>query len=340
MMSDDRRRTQGHAPDMNELHADVTGLDRITDQQAAAFRANGLLILRGLIAPDELAALQAETGILVDRAAARDTDGLHDDSAADFAYRKHPVTGLDTPFRIEYILEKSAAARALLGHPFILRTIERLQGPNLIPTWDSMVFKMEGGGAEITWHRDGGLAPGYAADGSHSVNVDVYLDGSDLTNCLWGFPGSNHWSDATSTAVARELNDRRADEPFKTVADGREATPLPVQPGDVMLHSTLAMHGSPAARSALRRVVYLEFRPADVEAAWGPHTLDYIPAKQAVLLSALDQRRRAAYASGEAAYTYRPEERFAAPPARAELDTYRILHGRYWRGTVTEGALP
>jgi len=26
--------------------------------------------------------------------------------------------------------------------------------------------------------------------------------------------------------------------------------------------------------------------------------------------------------------------------ARAELDTYRILHGRYWRGTVTDGALP
>jgi len=325
---------------MNDLHAHVTGLDRIIDQHAEAFRANGLLILRGVIAPEELAVLQAQTRILVDRAAARDIDDLHEDSAADFAYRRHPVSGLDTPFRIEYILEKSPAARALLGHPFILRTIERLQGQNLIPTWDSMVFKMEGGGAEIAWHRDGGLAPGYAADGSQSVNVDVYLDGSDLTNCLWGFPGSNHWSDETSTAVARELNDRQVDEPFKTVAAELEATPLPVQPGDVMLHSTLAMHGSPAARSALRRVIYLEFRPADVEAAFGPHTPDYIPAKQAVLLSALAQHHRASYATDEPEYTYLPEERFAAPVARAKLDTYRIVHGRYWRGTVTDGALP
>lgn len=315
----------------------------ISEAEAEAFRQDGVLVLRDVIAPDELAALQAETAVLVDRAARRDVEGLHEDAASDIAYRRHPETGVETPFRIEYILEKSPAARALLGHPVILHSIETLQGPNLIPTWDSMVFKMEGAGAEISWHRDGTLIPGYRPDGSQSINVDVYLDESDLSNCLWGFRASNHWTDERVAAVVDRLNGRPDGEAFQTSVDGMTAEPLPMRPGDVILHSTLAVHGSPAARSSLRRVIYLEFRPAEVEAAVGPHAADYIPLKQGVLLDCLAERATRSYAADETPYRYAPDPRFALPDRDAAEHTdrtYRYPHQRYWRAATPQGDLP
>jgi hypothetical protein len=65
-----------------------------------------------------------------------------------------------------------------------------------------------------------------------------------------------------------------------------------MHPGDVIIHNILVLHGSPAAQSHLRRVIYYEFRPAEVELAIGPHTPEYIPLKQHLLLACLRDRRR------------------------------------------------
>ena len=73
--------------------------------------------------------------------------------------------------------------------------------------------------------------------------------------------------------------------------------PIPVNPGDVLFHSILVLHGSPAAQSQLRRVLYYEFRPGEVEREQGPHNPEYIPTKQKVLLSCLRQRAAAPYSA-------------------------------------------
>ena len=112
----------------------------------------------------------------------------------DFQYQRHPATGAEVPYRIEYVADKAPACRALLAHPFVLRSVEALQGPDFIPTWDSMVFKLAGAGAAIAWHRDAELDQ--CEPGRPIFNVDVYLDASDATNCMWAIPGSNQWSDA------------------------------------------------------------------------------------------------------------------------------------------------
>lgn len=286
----------------------------ITDEQAHSFRENGLLIVRNLLAAEELEALRRDTQVLVEEARA----GRHA-PGSDFRYKRHEVTGEPTPFRVEYVVDKSAACRALLAHPFVLRSVERLQGRNFIPTWDSMVFKTEGAGVSIPWHRD--------VDAAQPVspvpifNVDFYLDEADASNCLWGVPGSNRWSGAE----AQEAVERLSRGGFGT--DG--ATPLPMQPGDVLFHDVLVVHGSAPAQSALRRVLYYEFRPAEVERELGPHTPEYLPLKQRVLLACLRQRAGAAYAHGEAAYRYAPEPPPVAPDA--VLETYRYPHEDYWR---------
>ena len=228
----------------------------LTDAQCQAFKNAGLLIIRNLIKPDELQTLQAETLPLVDDARARAAAMTEQPKTwldlHDTAYTRHAQTGAITPFRIEYVVAKSAAARRLLAHPFILRSVARIQGRDFTSTWDSMVFKSPGGGAIVPWHRDSGVV---AEADAQIFNVDFYLDRSDETNCVWGIPGSNNWPpDRAQT----EINRLNVDGKFLT--DG--AVPVPMRPGDVLLHDILTLHGSPWAQSQLRRVIYYEFRTA------------------------------------------------------------------------------
>jgi phytanoyl-CoA hydroxylase len=284
--------------------------DAITDAQAQDFKRQGLLLIRNLLGGEELAALRHETAELVERAVAERPD---DPWVEDVVYRQHEITGRRVPSRVEYVVDKTPACRALLGHPFILRSVEKLQGRHFIPTWDSMVFKLGGQGAEIAWHRDAGREHvGHAP----IFNVDFYLDESDLTNCLWAIPGSNHWTDADAAARIRALSEPQ----FHT----QGATPVCMQPGDVLLHDILLIHGSPAATSQLRRVIYYEFRPAETIRTLGPHRPQYIPLKQQVLLECLVHRSRQSYATTEEPFEY-----VGKPARRTLLSTLRIPHADY-----------
>lgn len=101
-----------------------------------------------------------------------------------------------------------------------------------------------------------------------------------------------------------------------------------MQPGDVLLHNILTLHGSPATRSRLRRVVYYEFRSIHTELARGPHVPEYVPAKQQVLTSCLRQRLQAPYARSEEPFVYRPPAAHRAPDG--EPDSFRVAHEAYW----------
>jgi len=306
-------RAAARVPELDASRAEV-----IDDDAAEAFRESGLLVLRGLLRPPELAALRRDTLALVERAAATRLREL------DWLYKTHPETGREVPFRVEYVVDKTASGRALLGHPFVLRSVEKLQGRDFLPTWDSLVFKLAGEGAAIEWHRDADRSCNLP--GIPIFNVDFYLDPSDETNCVWALPGSNQWSDAEAAA---EVGRRNRGGGF--LSEG--AVPVPVDAGDALLHDILLVHGSPASSSGLRRVVYYEFRPARAELSLGPHVPAYIPAKQRVLLACLRQRAALPWARGETPFSYRPSADFA-PPALAEgeaLATYRYAHHEYWR---------
>ena len=302
-------------------HIDATQQDCINDEQAQFFLDNGLLIIRNVLQGEDLKRMQDQTLPLIDRAAKEDPQ---DEWKADYAYRVHEITGKRVPSRVEYVIDKTSAGKALLGHPFILRSVEKLQGRNFIPTWDSMVFKFPGMGAAIPWHRDGGVD----CLGEQPIfNVDFYLDGSDMSNCLWGVPGSNQWSVEQAHETIKRLNTGG----FGT--DG--AVPILMNPGDVIFHNILALHGSPPAQSKLRRVVYYEFRAAEIESVKGPHMPEYIPIKQKVLLKCLQHRAAAPYTKGETPFVYKAEGKFAAPefdPKTENLGTYRFPHAMFWRG--------
>ncbi|HYE05888.1 MAG TPA: phytanoyl-CoA dioxygenase family protein [Planctomycetota bacterium] len=301
-----------HAPAPSSAF-DARGRDALEPPDVALFRDNGLLVLRGVLAPAELAALRDETGRLVERAAAsRIEDGDH-------RYQRLAEGADPVPCRIEYVVDKSTACLALLSHPTLLRAVEAIQGTDFIPTWDAMVFKQRGGGPVVGWHRD---IAGYAhVSGAPQVfNVDIYLDDAGLDTCVWGIPGTNRWS----AERARAESDRRNALGFPTEG----AVPLPMRAGDVLIHDVDVLHGSPASRSALRRVVYYEYRPAWCEREYGPHRSDYVPLKQRVLLASQRARERMPYARGERPYRYAAASLIGEEPL---LTSYRIPHDDHWR---------
>ncbi len=308
-------------------HIDATKQDCITDEQAQFFHDNGLLLIRNLLRGRELEELQKQTLPLVERSM---SERVQD---PDYFYTKHK-SGVETPFRIEYVVDKTQAGKVLAGHPFILKSVEKLQGPNFIPTWDSMVFKTPGKGATIAWHRD------YAAgmvENKPIFNVDFYLDGSDMSNCLWGILGSNLWEEKFTNERITYLNGGNND---FTQSDGTGefrfewAVPIPVDPGDVLFHNVMALHGSPSAQSKLRRVIYYEYRPIQTELALGPHRPEYIPVKQKLLQACLRERAHCDYVDKtEKPFVYQPDAQFASPTLGPDeqLSTYRFLHGDYWK---------
>jgi len=90
---------------------------------------------------------------------------------SDFGSRKHGGTGERAP-TVWSALSRTDACKALLGHPFILRSLRTLKGRNFIPTWDGTVVKVEGAGVAIPWHRDLSSRPrtrGAAASTSISI---------------------------------------------------------------------------------------------------------------------------------------------------------------------------
>lgn len=307
-------------PEFQVIEADAAVQDAITEEQKQFFLDYGFLIIRNVLRGEELQLLQEKTGEIVQRGIARS------EVDEDYLYSSRG-SGQQVYWRTEYIIDKLDVNKALLGHPFILRSVEKVQGSNFIPTWDSLVVKIPDRAARVPWHRDAEVPAG-CTDPRPIFNVDFYLDAADERSCLWVIPGSNHWD----TGQAKE----RCSGPGFEVAD---AVPVPMNPGDVIFHNIKLLHGSPEGEgNALRRTIYYEFRPGEIEAEFGPHTLEYLAIKQHMLCDCLAIRQQAAYADGEQAFEYAPTGGFRiARPAAAPLATelakrsFRFPHQQYWR---------
>lgn len=293
------------------FEADALLQDVISNDQAQFFLDNGFLVIRNVVVREELRLLQEQTMGVVEA-------GMSGDGDEDFRYRVRE-NGERVYWRTEYIINKLEANRALLAHPFILRSVEKLQGPNFIPTWDSLVVKVPDQAASVPWHRDASVPTG-CTHTQPIFNVDFYLDAADLKSCLWVIPGSNHWEAAAA--------DERCSRPG---FDFTDAVPVPMNPGDVIFHNIQLLHGSPEGEgNALRRTVYYEFRAGEIEAEFGPHTLEYLALKQHMLVECIGLRKQTAYTTSEQHFDYRPGGAFAIGEKQTPK-TYRYPHHNYWR---------
>lgn len=248
-----------------------TGIDRglLSPEEVAQFDRDGYLVLKQRIDPDLLARLQVASQRWM-------ADGLAQGprKGGDWLFADRP-TG-KAMWRVDYIHDKGEpASLELLGSRAVLGIAESLAGPDFVPAYESMVMKSAGDGAPVPWHQDA------VHPRRHRLfNVDVYLDDSRTgAGALHVIPGSQgRRTDACALA-----------ETYGWELPG--AIEVELDAGDVLVHDDMVVHGSPpASGSALRRTIYLEFRPAQSILEDGPWTPEWMKARLRLIPLALTER--------------------------------------------------
>ena len=169
------------------------------------------------------------------------------------------------------------ASLELLGSPCVLGVAESMCGRNFVPTYESLVFKQEGDGAAVPWHQDAVHSRKYRI-----FNYDLYLDDSRKgAGALRVIPGTNT-AKHDVCAIAEDFG-----------WDHPNAITVEMNPGDVLLHDVMVVHGSePTEGKALRRTLYYEFRAAEEIVEDGPWDSNWIEQRLRLLPVALRAHQR------------------------------------------------
>jgi len=283
----------------------------LTDAQIRCFDTNGYLVLRDWVPAELLARLQAAGQAWI-------ADGLrHAPATASDDYNFAQRPGGPALFRVNYLHNKGqAASLELLGAPQLLAVAESLCGPNFVPTYESLVFKQAGDGEQIPWHQDA-VQP---TRNYRIFNFDLYLDPSLRgAGALRVIPG---------TQTMRQDICALAD---VYGWDHPDAIEVEMQPGDVLLHNVMVVHGSPqVAGKQLRRTIYYEFRPAEEILEDGPWDAGWIERRMRLVALGL-AAHRSAYPEREQ-YTWRVSDSFRPTPLGSEAAELKVAHEVHMSG--------
>ena len=291
-------------PTAPQLTADSGTTHHLNPEQVRFFDANGYLILRDRIPSDLLGRLRDAADAWISAAHNR----LEDDPLLeDYRFANRP-SGRSL-FRIDYLHSKQhPASLELLGCPEMLGIAESLAGPNLVPTYESMVFKKEGDGAAIPWHQDAVHPRQWRI-----FNIDVYLDPSRSgAGALWVLPGSQ-----TAPYDICQLEGHAWDVPG--------AIEVEMGPGDVLIHDTMIVHGSPPVLgNDLRRTLYYEFRAAEQILAEGPWDRAWVDARMRLLPLAIAEHARSR--RGKQPFTWRADTSLRPKTTGDNETELRVVH--------------
>lgn len=287
----------------------------LTEEQVRFFDENGYLILKNWVTGALLTRLQgaAERWIAEgERLRAEEKAGTLSRAGADllqdlvFAERDHG----EVFFRVNYVHNKGErASLELLGSPQVLGVAESLCGPNFVPTYESLVFKKAGDGEKIPWHQDAVHTRTH-----RNFNLDLYLDESKVGGgALRVVPRSQ-----------RMIHDACA------VAE-RYGWDLPgvihveMEPGDVLLHDVMVLHGSERTLGGkLRRTLYYEFRAAEQILAEGPWDREWI--ERRLRLVPLAQKHFAARFPDVQPFGWGVDDRFRPAPLGDDAGELKVAH--------------
>jgi phytanoyl-CoA hydroxylase len=260
---------------------------KITDDEIRFFDANGYVICRGVLHEDELTNVQRETARLIDE--------IQSGGPADAKCGRGPE---GIPYYLNYLHSNpNSFSLRLLAHPFVGDLLTRMVGPDFIPLWESLVFKLPGNGSSVPWHRDD-----LSISGDERVfNIDIYPDYSTVENsCVWVVPGSHLWEQPLALEWVK-----RGQKDF----DLPGAVPAEVAPGDVLLHHVKVLHGSTVNHSnSLRRVIYFDNRAASWNEKYGWFSRDVLERRCRMYQYALHERKTNPYPADDEQFEYRVPE--------------------------------
>jgi ectoine hydroxylase-related dioxygenase (phytanoyl-CoA dioxygenase family) len=292
----------------------------LTDDEVRSFDENGYLVLRNRIPADLLARLQAAatTWMAEGREISQD-----DPAAIDYHYANRAIGRV--MFRVDYVHNKGqAASLELLGSPAVLGIAESLAGSNFVPTYESLVFKNEGDGAAIEWHQDAVHPRNYRV-----FNVDVYLDASRIgQGALRVAPGSHR-----QPVDICDLKDTYG-------WDAPGVVQVEMEPGDVLVHDVMVVHGSEAVTgNKLRRTIYYEFRAAEQIMSEGPWDAAWVD--QRLRLIPLGLAEHAATNPDKPQFQWKISSEFAPETSGDTAAELRVAHTAHSPGSYcSAGSVP
>jgi ectoine hydroxylase-related dioxygenase (phytanoyl-CoA dioxygenase family) len=237
----------------------------LSDDDLEAYRRDGVVVVKGAIAGEELRLLREAADALTEEAVAygraldeRGAIRLDDDHGfrewdeqddRKLLFGRAP-DGSRLWRRANDMWTRDSIYRIVSANPVVLGIVEQVVGEPVLPVDAAVVAKMPGGGAAVPWHRDppGEMNIREGADAAPDFVVDIYLDASTRDNgCLWARPGSHRWTENESDSLDFSVPG---------------AITVEAEPGDMLLHCTGVLHGSPRNESgAMRRTLYLYFAP-------------------------------------------------------------------------------
>ena len=232
----------------------------LSEQQLAEYRERGFLTLRQAIDADLLQRLIAATRRLWDEGRSLTAKNPHFDLAQGHTAEQPRIRRISSPTELDEVF-LAAAFDSVLGD-----IAADLVGGAVKFYHSKINFKLPAGGAEIGWHQDWPVFPHTNSD---LVAISVPLDPSRSGNgCLRTIAGSHlqgarsHWDqgrytlNCNASMTSQEL----------AVAEDSE-----LDPGDIVAHHGLTVHGSSPNRSDSMRTTYIiQYAAADAFAYTAP----------------------------------------------------------------------
>ncbi len=276
----------------------------LTEEQVQFFDRHGYLVLRRWVTGELLGRLQRAGEAWIGLGHRPD---LKPDLLKDFTFAKRDNG--DVMFRVNYLHNKQQpASLELLGSPQVLGVAEALCGQNFVPTYESMVFKQRGDGEAIPWHQDAAHPRRYRI-----FNFDLYLDPSQIgAGALRVVPGSQ-----VRVQDACKVRESGWDQPG--------AIDVPMEPGDVLLHDVMILHGSDRVEGkALRRTIYYEFRSAEQIRSEGPWDAAWVDKRMRLIPLALNAFQQQ-FPDLEG-FAWRADPEFRPAPLENQDAELRVVH--------------
>jgi len=172
---------------------------RVSVDEYVTFRRQGFLVVRGLVAPDEIAELRAHIGDLTQGRLSEQSGNLlhNDDHSSGVATQElaAPPVHLSPEEKAEYFLRIHMLHRQLeqheryLLHPGILDVLQALTGPDILAL-QTMLFVKGPGKPGQGWHQDSFYIPTHP---DSLCGAWIAIDDCDeLNGAMWFASGSQH----------------------------------------------------------------------------------------------------------------------------------------------------
>lgn len=154
-------------------------------------------------------------------------------------------------------------AQEIMRHPVILDAVQDLYGPDLLVYTTTSWIKEPNSGSFVSWHQD---ATYFGLEPLDNVTVWVALSRADSqAGCMRVLPKSHKQGQLPVRLEPVKDNLLSSGQHVVHRFDEADTIEMPLEPGEMSMHHTCTIHGSPGNRSNDRRMgICMHYMPAYV----------------------------------------------------------------------------